>query len=129
METSINASDELSSRLITNTARLRTRLLTAKQPTKIAFWNVRTMSQLLKTEQVLGEMKQYNIEILALSEIRWKGVAHQTLDDGYVLLHSGEDNHHRTGVELMISPTAVRTMIKWTPINERILFARLAKTH
>ncbi|KAK2715100.1 hypothetical protein QYM36_009927 [Artemia franciscana] len=31
------------------------------------------MSQLSKTEQVLREMKQHNIDILALSEIRWKG--------------------------------------------------------
>ncbi|KAK2705018.1 hypothetical protein QYM36_017163 [Artemia franciscana] len=54
------------------------------------------MSQLSKTEQVLREMKQYNIDILALSEIRWK---------------------------------AYLTMLKWTPINERNLFAQFATTH
>ncbi|KAK2715242.1 hypothetical protein QYM36_010030 [Artemia franciscana] len=87
------------------------------------------MSQLSKTEQVLREMKQYNIDILALSEIRWKGVGQETLDHGYVLLYSEEDNHHQAGVGLMMSPTAYRTMLKWTPINEKILFARFATTH
>ena len=43
-------------------------------------------------------MNQYNVEILALSEIRWKHVGQETLDDGYVLLYSGEANHRRAGV-------------------------------
>ncbi|KAK2717714.1 hypothetical protein QYM36_006482 [Artemia franciscana] len=74
-------------------------------------------------------MKQYNIDILALSEIRWKGVGQEMLDHGHMLLYGGEDNHHRAGVGLMMSPAAYRTMLKWTPINGRILFARLATTH
>ncbi|KAK2716558.1 craniofacial development protein 2-like [Artemia franciscana] len=87
------------------------------------------MIQLSKIEQVLREMKQYNIDILALSEIRWKRVGQETLDHGYVLLYSGEDNHHQAGVGFMMSPAGYRTMLKWTPINERILFARFATTH
>ncbi|KAK2716511.1 hypothetical protein QYM36_006863 [Artemia franciscana] len=87
------------------------------------------MSQLSKTEQVLREMKQYNIDILALSGISWKGVGQETLDHGYVQLYSGEDNHHQAGVGLMMSPAACRPMLKWTPINERILVARFATKH
>jgi len=98
--------DELSSPLIRNPTRPWTRLLTTKQPTKIGSWNVRTMSQLSKTEQVLRKMKQYNIDILALSRISWKGVGQETLDHGYVLLYSREDNHHQAGVGLMMSPAA-----------------------
>ena len=74
-------------------------------------------------------MKQYNIDILAISKTRWKGVDQETLHHGYVLLYSREDNHHRAGVGLMMSPATHRTMLKWTPIKERILFARLATTH
>ncbi|KAK2707952.1 hypothetical protein QYM36_015586 [Artemia franciscana] len=85
-----------------------TQLLTAKQPKKIDFRNVRTMRQLSKTEQVLREMKQYYFDILALSEIRWKGVGQETLDDGYVMLYSGEDNHDRACIGLMMSPTAYK---------------------
>ncbi|KAK2720208.1 hypothetical protein QYM36_004187 [Artemia franciscana] len=87
------------------------------------------MIQLSKTEQVLRKMKQYNIDILALSKIRWKGVGQETLDHGYVLLYSGENNHHQAGVGLMMSPAAYQTMLKWTPLSERILFARFATTH
>ncbi|KAK2718742.1 hypothetical protein QYM36_005917 [Artemia franciscana] len=35
----------------------------------------------------------------------------------------------RRVVGLMMCPAAYRTMLKWTPINERILFARLATTY
>ncbi|KAK2721724.1 hypothetical protein QYM36_003891 [Artemia franciscana] len=78
------------------------------------------MSQLSKTEQVLREMKQYNIDILALREIRWKGVGQETLDHGYVLSYSGEDNYHQAGVGLMMSPAAYRTMLKWTPADDDV---------
>ena len=72
--------------------------------------------------QVLREMKQYNIDILALSKIRWKGVSQKALNYGRVLLYSGEDYHHRAGVGLMLPPTAYRAIFKRTPINEKILF-------
>ncbi|KAK2723402.1 hypothetical protein QYM36_001913 [Artemia franciscana] len=85
--------------------------------------------QLSKTEQALREMKQYNIDILAVSEIRWKGVGQETLNHGYVLVYSREDSHHQAGVGLMMSPVAYRAMLKWTPINEKILFARFATAH
>ncbi|KAK2719804.1 hypothetical protein QYM36_005319, partial [Artemia franciscana] len=75
------------------------------------------------------EIKRYNIDILALSEIRWKGVGQETIDHGYVLLYSGEDNYHRADVGLMMSPAAYRTKLRRTPINERILFARLGTRH
>ncbi|KAK2721540.1 hypothetical protein QYM36_003736 [Artemia franciscana] len=72
------------------------------------------MSQLSKTEQVLREMKQYNIDILALSEIRWKGVGQETLDHGYVLLHSGEDNHHQAAT----THTKLSVIVCYAPTNE-----------
>jgi exonuclease III len=87
------------------------------------------MSQLSKTEQVLREMKQYKIDILALSEIRWKGIGHENLEDGYVLFCSGDDTHHRSGVGILLSPEAHRSVLKWTPVNDRIMLARFVTEH
>ncbi|KAK2704013.1 hypothetical protein QYM36_017673, partial [Artemia franciscana] len=47
------------------------------------------MAQLSKTEQVLKEMDNYGLDILALSEVRWTGAGRQNLDMGYTILHSG----------------------------------------
>ena len=44
-----------------------------KQPLKITFWNVRTVTQESKLEQVEKEMEKYEIELLGFSEIRWSG--------------------------------------------------------
>ena len=40
---------------------------------QFGFWNVRTMSQLSKTEQVLKEMSQYDLDILTLSKEQLPG--------------------------------------------------------
>ena len=48
-------------------------ILNAKYPTKISTWNVRAMFQAGETQQVVREIKNYEIEILGLSEMRWSG--------------------------------------------------------
>jgi len=53
----------------TNTC-ARTRFLKANNNLRFGFRNVRTMSQLFKTEQSLQEKQRYHLDILALSEVR-----------------------------------------------------------
>ncbi|KAK2717887.1 hypothetical protein QYM36_006625 [Artemia franciscana] len=55
------------------------------------------MNQLSKTEQVLKEMRQYLIDILVLSEIRWTGNGLEKFSDGYVMAFSGHPSVHRAG--------------------------------
>jgi len=50
---------------------LKSQLLTAKSPTKIGTWNVRTLYSTGKLAQVLNEMKHYKLDILGISEMRW----------------------------------------------------------
>ena len=57
---------------------------------KIATWNVQTMLQKGKLQNVIQEMKRMNINILGLSEMRWKGAGCIT-SDGYKVLYSGGD--------------------------------------
>ena len=45
------------------------KLFSAKQPTNVGTWNVRTMYQSGKSLQIANEMDRYNIEILGLSEV------------------------------------------------------------
>ncbi|KAK2710079.1 hypothetical protein QYM36_013678 [Artemia franciscana] len=71
-------------------------------------------------------MHNYDLNILALSEIRWTGVGKQHLDKGYTILHSGLENKKVAGVTIMLSKTASKPLTNWTPINERIITTRFA---
>ncbi len=48
----------------------RTWVLSAKMVTRIGYWNVRTLFQSSKLQQVIKEIEAYNINILGLSEVR-----------------------------------------------------------
>jgi len=45
-----------------------------KKQTTIGCWNVRTMAEATRTAQAAKEMAAYGIEILGLSETRWRGM-------------------------------------------------------
>ncbi|KAK2701942.1 hypothetical protein QYM36_019419 [Artemia franciscana] len=80
------------------------------------------MNQISKTEQILKEVIQYNINIAAISEIRWLGSRIEPLQDGYVLAYSRHENRRQAGVGVLMSPAAKRAILKWTPVNKRIIF-------
>ena len=46
-------------------------LLTPKYKIRVGSWNVRTLYQAGKLQQVLREMTNYKVEILCVSEARW----------------------------------------------------------
>ena len=76
-------------------------LLTAKRNTRIGAWNVRTMYQTRKANQVAYKMKKYNIHVLGLSETRWNGAGQSKLATGEHMIYSGhkdEDHAHMHGV-------------------------------
>ncbi|XP_061164954.1 craniofacial development protein 2-like [Saccostrea echinata] len=71
-------------------------------------------------------MKQYNLSLLAMSEVRWTGTGKQRLNSGKVIIWSGRsDNNHHEGVALLISQKFANTVLQRKPINERLLYVRL----
>jgi len=67
----------------------------------IATWNVRTMHQDGKHENVQQEMKKYKMDILGIAEARWKGVG-KTESEGYTTIYSGGERHER-GVAMIMN--------------------------
>ena len=128
-ETSMIASDTPLHHLTTTLARPRTRFMTAKTNTKFGFWNVRTLNQLTKPEQVLREMKKYKLDLLALSEVRWIGSGYEQLGEGYSLIYSGNESRHQAGVGIMLSDQATKALAEWKPVSERCLLARFVNNH
>ena len=104
-------------------------IVTPKNHIMIGCWNVRTMIEISKTAQVANEMRGYGIEILGLSETRWKGIGELKLQSGETIMYSGNNDVYQGGVAIMVSSTARRTMLEWTPISERIIKARFYSRH
>ena len=101
------------------------RFLNTKEKLKIGNWNVRTMNQIGKIQQVENEFMKYSLDILALSETRCKGSGKETLDQGNTYIYSGRtDGIGREGVGMMLTPRAVKALTEWKAINSRLLLAR-----
>ena len=75
----------------------------AKNKTTIRNWNVRTMFETGKAGQVAREMKRYKLDVLGISECRWRGSGKSKLNTGEVIIYSGEENIHQGGVAIMNS--------------------------
>src|SRR5258708_2184738 len=66
----------------------------------IGTWNVRTMFQKEKLENVKKEMERLQFNVLGLSEVRWKGAESFTTDN-FTIFYSGGDQHER-GVGILL---------------------------
>lgn len=67
------------------------------------------------------------LEILGLSEVRWPNFGEHRLPSGQILLYSGLRGEHaprHRGVGFLLSAQAHAALMKWEPINERIIVAR-----
>ena len=106
----------------------KSRIFNAKSSTKIGTWNVRTLFQCGRMSQVLKRMKEYKLDVLGLSEMRWTGQGRFTSED-VTILYSGREEHHYQGVGILLNKEASRALIGWKPVNERIITARLRTRH
>ena len=66
----------------------------------IGTWNVRSINQ-GKLEVVKQEMTRVNIDILAISELKWTGMGEFNSDDHYIY-YCGHKSLRRNGVAIMV---------------------------
>ena len=90
---------------------------------RIGSWNVRTMFEVGKQEQIRQEMRRYRLHILGISETHWSQCGQKKLRTGEHIIYSGEENTHRKGVALMISKMAYKTLRGWEAHGPRLLMA------
>ena len=105
---------------------LRAQIFNAKATTKIATWNVRTMHQCGKAQQVINEMKSYKLDILRISEMRWTG---NGITSEGMIPFSGNQNSHNRGVGILLHDITTKALIGWKPVIDRIITARLITRH
>ena len=62
-----------------------------------------TMAEITRARQVAKAMKEYGIEVLGISETRWKGTAQVILQSGDKVVYVGNDEVQQGGVAMMMS--------------------------
>ena len=67
-------------------------------------WNVRSMNQ-GKLDVVKQEIARVNIDILGISELKWKGIGEFNSDDHFIY-YCGQESHRRNGVALIVNKRA-----------------------
>ena len=90
---------------------------------RIGSWNVRTMYEVGKQEQIRNEMHRYNLDILGISETHWSQSGQRKLKTGELILYSGEEELHRKGVAMFLSKSVSKTLRGWEAHGPRIIFA------
>ena len=100
-------------------------LPTPKYKKRVGPWNVRTLYQVGKLQQVLREMTNYKVEIVCVSEARWTDSGRRILASGHTIFYSGRtDNLHRGGVAVIVTRKVENTLLEWKPVNDRLMKVR-----
>ena len=90
---------------------------------KIGTWNVRTLNQLGKLENLRQEMESLDLDVLGLSETRYikEGTVHL---DGYTFIYSGGEEHQH-GVGFMVKSSVEKSVLGFWPVSNRNIMLKL----
>jgi len=89
----------------------------------IGTWNVRTLLQTRKLENLKIEMKHLKIDILGISEMRWNGQKDLTSDD-YRVINSGVDIG-KNGVGIILNTKWANCVKSYIAYNDRLKIIKL----
>ena len=89
----------------------------------IGTWNVRTLYQPGKLENAWIEKERMKIDILGISEVRWKGCG-EVQDERGLFIYSGGENHEK-GVGVFLSKKVAKSLKGYWAISERVLVVKL----
>ena len=66
-------------------------IIAPKQQTTFRCWNARPMAEAKWTAHMAKEMAEYGIEVLGISETRWKEMGSTKLESGMKMVYVGDD--------------------------------------
>ena len=90
---------------------------------KIGTWNVRTLYQPGKLENVIQEMQNMNLDILGIAETHWTEEG-KIKQEKHTMIYSGGENH-RNGVGIVMKNSVSKSMIGFWTISERVIMIKL----
>lgn len=90
---------------------------------KIGTWNVRTLHQAGKLDNLMKEMKRLQTDVMGVGEVRWPGAGEFKRDDG-VLVYSGGQRAER-GVGIAMNTRTSRSLRGYWAVSDRIIVVEL----
>ena len=90
---------------------------------RVGTWNVRTMNQSGKFEEVEKEVKRLKMSICGLSEVRWIG-AGEAKGESSTFYYSGGDRHER-GVGIMVTKEVEKSVLGYWAVSERVIMMKV----
>ena len=91
-------------------------------------WNVRTLREAGKLDELTHEMNRYRLKYLGLCEVRWKSIGETSTQEGHKLYFSGRDDKHKQGVGFFIHKNTMNCVMGCRPISSRLITIRLRAT-
>ena len=101
------------------------KIIRARSNITIGTWNVRTLKDVGKLEELQHEMERYDWNILGLCESRLLKAGEKSTQEGHRLFWSGQDNIHEQGVGLLVHKNTVNCIIDCCPVSNRLITIRL----
>ena len=99
------------------------RILNLAKSAKLATWNVRSMN-LGKLEIVKNKMNRIGVDIMGISEMRWRGMGHFRSGET-MIYYSGNDSNRKNGVAFLYSQKFSQFVIGYNPVSDRLISMRL----
>ena len=90
---------------------------------KIGTWNVRTLFQKGKLDNVIQEMQRLQINLLGLCEVRWTG-AGKVVTNNTTLVYSG-GGKHEYGVGVLLDKEFSSCLLGYWAISERVMLVKI----
>ena len=100
--------------------------LNCRKHKKIGTWNVRTLLETGKLNQVVNEAERLEINVLGLAEHRWSGKGHFTPEAGGMLVYSGGVKSGRNGVAVFVRKEWSNSVLGYNPISDRLMTIRIS---
>jgi hypothetical protein len=90
---------------------------------KIGTWNVSTLNEGGKLDNLKKEMQKNAVSVLGVSEVRWKGQGEIRSGD-YTVYYSRGDSAER-GVAIVVHKSIVKSVVKKNVYSDRIIAVKL----
>ncbi|KAG1682423.1 Craniofacial development protein 2 [Nymphon striatum] len=97
---------------------------TRKLGLRTATWNVRSMWQAGKLDNVIQEMETMRLDILGLCETRWTGCG-TIQKKNHTMMYAGGDVHAR-GVCIIIKKKLLRSVKGFWTVSDRVILMKIA---
>lgn len=107
-------------------AKPKMRLKLPKQNLTIGTWNVRSLREDGKMDELEYEMEHYTCDILGISEMRWLCTGEMITEMGHKVWWSGDESKHEGGVGFLLHKRWINTVIECEPISKRLIRIRIS---